>query len=930
MLKTEPILLKWEGPQSENHSFAKVNRNICRYLENNECISLQLGSFDPKETHSNPGIQGDVTVRHQWPPDWMVPDSKYWVCMQPWEFGAIPKQWLSPMKYRVDQIWVYSKYNKECYIRCGIPENKIKVIPLGVDESVYHYDVQPTKMEDDVFRFLFVGGTISRKGIDTLLQAYLQEFSTDEDVCLVIKDFGTDSVYQGKTYGKRIAEAASNSDNPRITYLNNYYSEQHLAELYKTCDCLVHPYRGEGFGLPIIEAMACGTPAIVPAMGASQDFCDVDTAFLLPCKEEILEQEQIGDLEFVDKPWWLEIDQSELQKMMRFVYENRSAVKEKGRKASERILSSFTWKQTASIVSDTLGQLMRTEPCSKQDNKDIIELEMIRALGLYVQNRFAESADLLLKIVTDFPEDRKARYHLSLAYMQQGDHISAIQHLTQISNSMNEESEIFQAEIWSTLGICYSKRQDFHSVIDAFHKAARVNPSLNRQREVYCLKFGVEKTYELLGTLYQELGNSYAEMSNDLRAKEMYLKALEYKEDDAVVTKHLSDVNERIRNMRNIISKKTAYEVLWQSPLFNMSGYSEEQKHFLEGLKSYPLRVKTLPMDAVLSSEQPPSDMKSYMLELQNQRLESPLIHYQAAPAYQFSMPVAPISIGRTMFETDTLPSSWAQMLNEMSEVWVPSEFNRETFVSAGVKPERIQIIPGTLDENKYNPLNARPYPIKSAGSFRFLSVFDWSIRKGWDILLRAYFEAFSPNDDVSLILKISKFQEPNIDPYSIIKDVASKSGLSKIPHVQILQGSFSEEEMVNLYAAVDCFVLPSRGEGWGRPYMEAMAMEIPVIGTKWSGQQAFMTEENSYLIEIERLVPVDPTGMPAHFKGHRWAEPSAEHLKVLMRKVYEHPEEAKRKGVKARKDLFPRFSKHTIGQQIYQRMAELVNIYYS
>lgn len=929
MLKTEPILLKWEGPEFDDHSFAKVNRTICRYLTNNESISLQPGSFDPKQIQSNPNLRVDVTVRHQWPPDWMVPDSKYWVCMQPWEFGAIPRQWLIPMKYRVDQIWVYSNYNKECYIRCGIPENKIKVIPLGVDESVYHYDVQPIKTEDDAFRFLFVGGTISRKGIDTLLQVYLQEFSAEEDVCLVIKDFGTDSVYQGLTYEKQIAEAASNSDNPRIMYLNKHYSEQHLAELYKTCDCLVHPYRGEGFGLPIIEAMACGTPAIIPAMGPSQDFCDADTAFLLPCEEEILEQKRIGDMELVDNPWWLKIDQSELQKMMRFVYENRSAVKEKGRKASQKIVSSFTWKQTARIVSDTLGQLIRTEPYSKQSNKDSIELEMLRALGLYLQNRFAESAALFLKIVTAFPEERIARYHLSLAYMQQGDYKSAIQHLTQLTDSMNDESELFQAETWSTLGICYSKLQSFHSAIDAFHKAAQINPSLSRQREIFCLKYGVEKTYELLGTLYQELGNRYAEMSNDFRAKEMYLKALEYKEDHSVVMKSLSDVNERIRNMRNIVSKNTAYEVLWQCPLFNASGYSEEQKHFLDGLRPYPLRVKTVPMDVVPSPEHSPSNMKSYMLELQNQRLELPLIHYQAAPAYQFSMPVAPISIGRTMFETDTLPSSWVQILNEMSEVWVPSEFNRETFASAGVKPERIQIIPGTLDENKYNPINAQPYPIKGPGSFKFLSVFDWSIRKGWDILLRAYFEAFSPNDDVSLILKISKLHEPNIKPYSIIRDIASKSGLSKIPHVQILQESISEEEMVNLYAAADCFVLPSRGEGWGRPYMEAMAMEIPVIGTKWSGQQAFMTEENSYPIEIERLVPVD-AGMPAHFHGHRWAEPSADHLKVLMREVYDHPEEAKRKGVKARKDLFPRFSKHTIGQQIYQRMDELVKVYYS
>lgn len=378
-----------------------------------------------------------------------------------------------------------------------------------------------------------------------------------------------------------------------------------------------------------------------------------------------------------------------------------------------------------------------------------------------------------------------------------------------------------------------------------------------------------------------------------------------------------------------VVSQKTNYEILWRSPLFNSSGYAEEQNHFLDALRPYPLRIKVDPMDSPPSLDLYPSAMKTYLMSLQTQQIKSPLIHYQAAPATDLLHPVAPISIARTMFETNTIHESWVEILNEMTEIWVPSEFNRETFASAGVKDEKIKILPEPLDENKYNPLHVLPYPLQVTTSFKFLSVFDWSPRKGWEVLLRAYFEEFSEDDDVSLILKVSKINEPNTNPYTKIKQLTTKLGLKKLPHIHIIQDYLSQEEMISLYAAVDCFVLPSRGEGWGRPYMEAMAMELPTIGTRWSGQQAFMKDDNSYLINIDGLIPVDPNGMPAHFHGHKWADPSVDHLKFLMRYVYEHPEEAKKKGLKARKDLFPQFSRHTIGKQIYQRMTELVNQFY-
>src|SRR5207245_11541564 len=66
--------------------------------------------------------------------------------------------------------------------------------------------------------------------------------------------------------------------------------------------------------------------------------------------------------------------------------------------------------------------------------------------------------------------------------------------------------------------------------------------------------------------------------------------------------------------------------------------------------------------------------------------------------------PTAIANVGRTMFETDRLPEGWAEACNRMDAVWVPSEFNRQTFAFAGVDKERLRVIPGALDLTPYDP----------------------------------------------------------------------------------------------------------------------------------------------------------------------------------------------------------------------------------
>jgi glycosyltransferase involved in cell wall biosynthesis len=134
---------------------------------------------------------------------------------------------------------------------------------------------------DRQFRFLFVGGVSLRKGTDLLLDAYAQAFSRQDDVCLVLKDHSGDLFYRENHARDRIARLRNDPDAPELIHLDDFLPEAELAALYRSCDVAVFPYRAEGFCLPILEAMASGTPSIAPDFGACLDFCSPGTSWLV-------------------------------------------------------------------------------------------------------------------------------------------------------------------------------------------------------------------------------------------------------------------------------------------------------------------------------------------------------------------------------------------------------------------------------------------------------------------------------------------------------------------------------------------------------------------------------------------------------------------------------------------------------------------------
>lgn len=313
-----------------------------------------------------------------------------------------------------------------------------------------------------------------------------------------------------------------------------------------------------------------------------------------------------------------------------------------------------------------------------------------------------------------------------------------------------------------------------------------------------------------------------------------------------------------------------------------------------------------------------PAHSNHYMLNIMRQRpfgqAEVQVVYAQGDVFFKNS---GRYRVGYTMLETDRIPEEWAHQANQMDEVWVPSHFNLETFRESGVT-RPIHVVPLGVDINYFHPA-VRVYPVEDV--FVFLSIFEWGERKAPEILLRAFNDEFSAREDVVLVVKTFN-RDPGVDIYQQIRDLGLDPRGGQI--IVSLNEIVPRYQLGALYRSCDCFVLPTRGEGWGMPILEAMACGVPVIATYWSAQTEFMTPENSFPLEIEGLVPA--RAKCPYYQGFRWAQPSYEHLRYLLRFVYENQEQARRVGARAAREVAEKWTWEHTAQRIIERLRQIRN----
>jgi GT2 family glycosyltransferase len=365
-------------------------------------------------------------------------------------------------------------------------------------------------------------------------------------------------------------------------------------------------------------------------------------------------------------------------------------------------------------------------------------------------------------------------------------------------------------------------------------------------------------------------------------------------------------------------SSRYTSEVNWHSVLNFHSGYANSSRELVLELDRQRVRVnyQYLYGPGTPFERPEPDQSDSYMINvIRGRRVRPSGVHVFYGQGDSFRTNYRSYKIGYTMLEVDGIPREWVRRANMMDEVWTPSSFNSDTFIASGVK-KPIHVMPLGVNPAYFNP-NIVGYPV--SGAFTFLSTFEWGERKAPEVLLRAFNDEFRSDEQAVLVCKIHN-QDISVNVPREIRRLGLREGGGRI--------AFSINEVVpahqlgSLYRSVDCFVLPSRGEGWGLPILEAMACGLPVIATAWSGQTDFINDEIAYPLAIEGLIPA--RARCPYYNGFNWAEPSYENLRALMRHVYENREEARIKGELASAEVLDRWTWRHSTERIIRRLREL------
>jgi len=265
----------------------------------------------------------------------------------PWD------EWLQCVRQNQYDKLPLSDFCRSVLLQLGVPEGRCHVLHPGYSREIA--DVEPPRRRDSSFRFLAVTNShdLNRYGTAAVIDAFGQAFRPGDDVTLTLKDYGAssgDSTIRD-ALGRRPPGA-------RIEYLSEFTDKRELIRLYKSCDAFVSGHRAEGFGMKILDAMACGLPVIMPLFGGPTDYATTATCFpvdfsLAPMGDCL----DTRSLSIANQPLWAEPSVRSLAEQMRRVYEEREPAAAVGARGRAAALDRFSWDHAAAHLVEVTNAL---------------------------------------------------------------------------------------------------------------------------------------------------------------------------------------------------------------------------------------------------------------------------------------------------------------------------------------------------------------------------------------------------------------------------------------------------------------------------------------------------------------------------------------------------------------------------------------------
>ena len=199
-----------------------------------------------------------------------------------WSHQNYPLEWARALN-KFDEVWTPSHANADAINNTQLCEKKVTVVPHGYEPSIFNYQ---KKTKNDIFKIGMCNSICDFKGANTALEAFFKAFDSSDTVELWLQSTNSVRNNYGDRHGLYYQEYVKTVNNYPEKQLKTFYYQKdcnisQMAEFYKSCDLILSPHRGDGFGLVPLEALACGVPVVVSEYHGPLDYITSNYPFWL-------------------------------------------------------------------------------------------------------------------------------------------------------------------------------------------------------------------------------------------------------------------------------------------------------------------------------------------------------------------------------------------------------------------------------------------------------------------------------------------------------------------------------------------------------------------------------------------------------------------------------------------------------------------------
>jgi len=308
--------------------------------------------------------RAQVKWSHYWAPYWDQEVSgrinAEFFCTN-YRYGPQPlhtlDQWMRHTVLNANRKLPASRYCMEALTELGVSGARCRILPYGYSPEILHDTGADTQYRAHGFVFLALTNSHDpyRYGTDILINAFTRAFDGRKDVVLVLKDYGGPASGRLQRWLKQRA-----SNTPLIIHFSDFLSKEALIRLYRGADAFVAPFRGEGFGMKVLDACAAGLPVLAPHYGGPADYLRLDEFSHLRFEEvpvgDCLDRREAIVPAFAK---WAEVDVDDLATQMRDVTEHADAARQRAVRARDRVREAFSWSSAATALTTALEEFER-------------------------------------------------------------------------------------------------------------------------------------------------------------------------------------------------------------------------------------------------------------------------------------------------------------------------------------------------------------------------------------------------------------------------------------------------------------------------------------------------------------------------------------------------------------------------------------------